>query len=87
MDQVTQKLLELSPTDADPTEIATEIARVVDTPKGQRPFRVSIDPANDGAAVVYAVGDQVRRECYGRIGRQTCSARVRDIPRPVQEMP
>jgi len=31
MDQVTQKLLELSPTDADPTEIATEIARVVDT--------------------------------------------------------
>ncbi len=37
MDQVTQKLLELSPTDADPTEIATEIARVVDTPKDNGP--------------------------------------------------
>ncbi len=37
MDQVTQKLLELSPTDADPTEVATEIARVVDTPNDKGP--------------------------------------------------
>jgi len=29
---------------------------------------VTIDPANDGAAVVDAVGDRVRREFSGRIG-------------------
>lgn len=68
MDQVSDHLRELSPADADPAEIAREIARVVDLPKGRRPFRVIIDPADDGAAVVYAVGDRIRREFYHRIG-------------------
>ncbi len=67
MDQVNTKLADLAPDDADPTEIGRAIARVVDTPKGQRPFRVHIDPANDGAETVNAVADRIRTEFYERI--------------------
>ncbi len=38
------------------------IVRVVATPFGKRPFRVHIDPADDGAEVVNGVADRVRRE-------------------------
>jgi NAD(P)-dependent dehydrogenase (short-subunit alcohol dehydrogenase family) len=68
MDQVATKLEELAPADQDPYEVARAIVRVVDTPKGRRPFRVHIDPADDGAEVVYAVGDRIRTEFYRRIG-------------------
>ena len=51
MDQVGQKLAELAPQDADLAEVAQAIVTVVDTPKGTRPFRVHIDPADDGADV------------------------------------
>lgn len=68
LDQVGARLAELSPADADPTEVARQIAAVVDLPKGRRPFRVHIDPADDGAEVVNAVGDRVRREFYRRVG-------------------
>lgn len=34
---------------------------------GQRPCRVPVDPADDGASVVFAVGDRVRRDYYRRI--------------------
>lgn len=60
MEQVSQKLAELAPDDADPSEVARQIAHVVDLPKGERPFRVHIDPADDGATEVNAVGDRVR---------------------------
>ncbi|GAA4897099.1 SDR family oxidoreductase [Actinomycetospora straminea] len=68
MDQVGARLAELAPADADPAEVARAIVRVVDTPAGQRPFRVHVDPADDGAEVVNAVGDRVRTEFYRRIG-------------------
>lgn len=45
-----------------------QIVRVVDLPKGSRPFRVHIDPMGDGAEAVNAVGDRVRAEFYERIG-------------------
>jgi NAD(P)-dependent dehydrogenase (short-subunit alcohol dehydrogenase family) len=68
MDQVSARLAELAPPDADPSEVARAVVRVVDTPTGQRPFRVHIDPANDGAETVNAVGDRIRWEFYHRIG-------------------
>lgn len=68
MDQVSKRLAELAPDEADPTEVARQIARVVDLPKGRRPFRVHIDPADDGATEVNAVGDRVRERFYDRIG-------------------
>jgi NAD(P)-dependent dehydrogenase (short-subunit alcohol dehydrogenase family) len=68
LDQVGARLAELAPPEADPTEVARAIVRVVDAPAGQRPFRVHVDPADDGAEVVNAVGDRVRTEFYRRIG-------------------
>ena len=44
--------------------------RIVDLPHGKRPFRVHIDPADDGAEVVNAVGDRIRAEFYRRIGME-----------------
>jgi hypothetical protein len=48
-----EKLAELAPEDADPAEVARQIVKVVDTPKGSRPFRVYVDPADDGAEDVF----------------------------------
>jgi NAD(P)-dependent dehydrogenase (short-subunit alcohol dehydrogenase family) len=68
LDQVAARLAELAPESADPTEVAREIARVVDLPKGRRPFRVHIDPANDGSEEVSIVGDRIREKFLSRIG-------------------
>jgi NAD(P)-dependent dehydrogenase (short-subunit alcohol dehydrogenase family) len=68
MDQVGQRLAELSPPDADPARVAAAIVEVVLAPPAERPFRVHIDPADDGAEVVNAVGDRVRAEFYRRVG-------------------
>lgn len=67
MTDVAARLAALAPADADPGEVAERIVEVVALPKGERPFRVVIDPADDGAARVYEVGDAVRREFYARI--------------------
>jgi len=56
------------PPDADVTEVAKAIVRTVRMPFGQRPFRVYIDPAQDGAEVVGVVADRVRAEFLRRIG-------------------
>lgn len=70
MYQVGDRLAELSPPDADPLEVARQIVAVVHAPKGERPFRVHIDPANDGAEEVFELGDRIRRDFYARIGLQ-----------------
>jgi hypothetical protein len=49
-------------------EVADEIARVVNLPVGQRPFRTHIDPSRDGSEVVSAVSDRIRAEFYHRVG-------------------
>ena len=67
MSQVSAKLAELAGDDADPVEVARQIVRVIDLPKGQRPFRVHIDPAQDGAEQVNDLGDHVRRDFYERL--------------------
>ena len=67
-DQASKGLAALEPDDADPDEVARAIVRIVDTPFGRRPFRVHVDPSQDGAEVVNAVADRVRREMYRRIG-------------------
>ena len=54
--------------DADVTEVANAIVKVVDAPFGKRPFRVHVDPANDGAEVVNGVADRVRTELLRNMG-------------------
>ena len=61
-------LAALEPADADPTEVARAIVKIVETPHGQRPFRVHIDPSQDGAEIVNGVADRVRRELLRHIG-------------------
>jgi len=48
--------------DGDVSDVAKAIVKVVDMPFGTRPFRVHIDPANDGAEIVNGVADRVRAE-------------------------
>lgn len=67
-DQALKGLAALSPPDADPEEVARSIVRVVDAPFGTRPFRVHIDPADDGAEAVDAVADRMRRDLLRKIG-------------------
>ncbi len=56
------------PADADVAEVARAIVKVVDMPFGKRPFRVHIDPAQDGAEIVNGVADRVRAEFLRQIG-------------------
>jgi hypothetical protein len=68
-------LAALEPADADPSTVAAAIVKVVDTPFGKRPFRVHIDPSQDGAEIVNGVADRVRAELLRRIG-------LEDVLRP-----
>lgn len=68
MDDVGKALAALAPADADVMEVARAIVRIVGTPKGERPFRVTIDPADDGSERVSDVADRVRADFYERIG-------------------
>ena len=56
------------PPDADASAVGEAIVKLVDTPFGKRPFRVHIDPAQDGAEIVNMVCDRVRAELLRRIG-------------------
>jgi NAD(P)-dependent dehydrogenase (short-subunit alcohol dehydrogenase family) len=56
------------PLDADASAVATAIVDVVDTPFGKRPFRVHIDPSQDGADVGFTVLDRLRAEMLHRVG-------------------
>jgi hypothetical protein len=67
MEQVARKLAALSPPDADPAMVSQEIARIVALPPGRRPYRVHIDPANDGSERVSEVADAVRAEFLRRV--------------------
>jgi NAD(P)-dependent dehydrogenase (short-subunit alcohol dehydrogenase family) len=67
-DQVLKGFASIVPADADVSAVAEAIARVVDAPFGKRPFRVHIDPTQDGAEVVNGVMDRVRAELLRRIG-------------------
>jgi NAD(P)-dependent dehydrogenase (short-subunit alcohol dehydrogenase family) len=68
LDQVGDRLAELAPADADAGEVARAIVKIVDTPKGSRPFRVTIDPANDGSEKISDLADKIRTDFYRRIG-------------------
>lgn len=67
MDEVGKSLAKMSPPDADVGEVAQAIVKIVDMPKGKRPFRTTIDPAQDGSEQVTDVADRIRREFYARI--------------------
>jgi NAD(P)-dependent dehydrogenase (short-subunit alcohol dehydrogenase family) len=67
-EQVQKAFAEIVPADADVSLVADAIVNVVNTPFGQRPFRVHIDPTQDGADVGFTVLDRVRAEMLHRVG-------------------
>jgi len=67
-EQVQKAFAEIVPPDADAAAVAEAIVTVVDTPFGKRPFRVHIDPTQDGADVGFAVTDRLRSEMLHRVG-------------------
>jgi NAD(P)-dependent dehydrogenase (short-subunit alcohol dehydrogenase family) len=68
MEQVSKRLAAIAPPDADVAEVAAAVVRVVDAPDGKRPFRVHVDPVDDGSEVVSVVADRIRAEFLTRIG-------------------
>jgi len=66
--KIQKAFAEIVPADADVGAVAEAIVDVVEAPSGKRPFRVHIDPSQDGADVVFAVMDRVRREMLHRVG-------------------
>jgi hypothetical protein len=60
----------ISPVSGDVIEVARAVVDVGKMPFGSRPFRVHIDPADDGAQVVSAVSDRIRVEYLRTLGLQ-----------------
>ena len=67
-EQIQKAFAAIVPPEADASSVADAIVRVVDTPFGKRPFRVHVDPTEDGADVAFAVIDRVRNEMLHRVG-------------------
>ena len=67
-DQIMKAFAAIVPPEADASLVADAIVKVVDTPFGQRPFRVHVDPTQDGAEIAFAVIDRVRNEMLHRVG-------------------
>jgi len=66
--QVGQALAKLEPEGADVGAVAQAIVEAVDAPYGKRPYRVHIDPSDDGSGVVSGVADRVRVQFLERVG-------------------
>ncbi|MBF6022504.1 SDR family oxidoreductase [Lysobacter niastensis] len=67
-EQVQKAFAAIVPPEADAGLVAQAIVDVVDTPFGKRPFRVHIDPTEDGADVGFGVMDRLRSEMLHRVG-------------------
>jgi NAD(P)-dependent dehydrogenase (short-subunit alcohol dehydrogenase family) len=67
MTQVADKLAALVPEGANVSLVSDEIARIVALPAGQRPYRVHIDPSDDGSEAVSVVADRIRRDFLTRV--------------------
>lgn len=67
-EKVQKAFAEIVPPDADASAVADAIVEVVGKPFGKRPFRVHIDPVEDGANVAFTVIDRLRAEMLHRVG-------------------
>jgi NAD(P)-dependent dehydrogenase (short-subunit alcohol dehydrogenase family) len=67
-EQIQTAFAAIVPPDADVSAVAEAIVEVVNAPFGTRPFRVYIDPSQDGAEAAFAVMDRVRAEMLRRVG-------------------
>jgi NAD(P)-dependent dehydrogenase (short-subunit alcohol dehydrogenase family) len=68
IEEAVNGLASLEPEDANPEDIAKAILTALSLPRGKRPFRIHVDPSQDGAEIVNGVADRVRAELLRRIG-------------------
>ena len=61
-------LTDTVPPGADVSAVSDAIVNIVNAPFGTRPFRVTVDPAQDGSEVVTTVLDRIRAEFVRRLG-------------------
>ena len=67
-DRIKDALGKTVPEDADPSAVAKAVAAIVAAPPGHRPYRLVIDPADDGSAESFPVIDRIRVEFLQRLG-------------------
>ena len=67
-EQALKALTDTVPPDADVSAVADAIVNIVNAPFGKRPFRVTVDPAQDGSEIVTTVLDRIRAEFLRRLG-------------------
>ncbi|MGO4212256.1 SDR family oxidoreductase [Terriglobus sp. 2YAB30_2] len=67
-EEVMKGFAAIVPEDADVAAVGEAVVKIVDAPFGKRPFRVHVDPTQDGAEVVNGVLDRVRAEMLHRVG-------------------
>jgi NAD(P)-dependent dehydrogenase (short-subunit alcohol dehydrogenase family) len=67
-EEVQKAFAAIVPDDADVAGVADAIVDIVNTPFGERPFRVHYDPTEDGADVGFTVLDRLRAEMLHRVG-------------------
>lgn len=67
-ERVQKAFADIVPEEADPAPVADMIVAAVDTPHGQRPFRIHYDPTEDGANIGFGVIDRLRAEMLHRVG-------------------
>jgi len=68
LEQIVSGITALFPAQAEASEVAEAMVRVVELAHGQRPFRTHIDPSSDGCEIVNAMHDRVRAELLRKIG-------------------
>jgi len=67
-DKIMKAFAAIVPPDADAAAVGDAIAMIVDMPFGKRPFRVHVDPTQDGAEVAFTVIDRMRTDMLHRVG-------------------
>jgi NAD(P)-dependent dehydrogenase (short-subunit alcohol dehydrogenase family) len=82
--QVERAFAAIVPPDADVSAVADAIVNLVDAPFGERPFRIHVDPAEDGADVGFAVLDRLKAEMLHRIGLHDLLTPARLVRRMLQ---
>lgn len=60
--------VDIEPTDTDVAAVADAMVKVIEMPLGKRPFRIYIDPAQNGYEVVNAVAHRIRAKFLLPIG-------------------
>ncbi|WP_019832753.1 SDR family oxidoreductase [Sphingomonas sp. PR090111-T3T-6A] len=67
-EQIQEAFAAIVPDDADPADVAERIVEAAGMDFGTRPFRIHVDPSQDGADVGFTVLDRLRAEMLHRVG-------------------